>query len=72
VLDSENITKFEMTADKTDRDAMTIARLQELIEKMEETAYAMVRLGESNTGMAIFMAVAAAEKSRDSRLVQSS
>ena len=62
MTNSSNITMFDGPKNNEARDAMTIARLPELIEKLEETAYTLVRHGESETGYALFMAVAAFER----------
>lgn len=45
------------------QDALAIARMPELLKKMEQTAYALVRRGDRTTSNMLFMAVAAAEKS---------
>ena len=71
MLDSDNIAMFEVPTGNNDQDAMTIALLPELIKKMEETAYAMVRRCKAEAGQALFIAVAAAERSRQSESVQS-
>ncbi|WP_322890621.1 MULTISPECIES: hypothetical protein [unclassified Yoonia] len=44
-------------------DAFALARLPELLKKMEETAYALVRIGDTRASGLLFMAVAAAEQS---------
>ena len=42
-------------------DAFVLAKLPELLQKMEETAYALVRSGDTRASSLLFMAVAAAE-----------
>ncbi|MDX8355193.1 hypothetical protein [Cognatiyoonia sp. IB215182] len=50
-----------------DDDAIALARLPELVEWLERTAYALVRDGDAKTGNALFVAVAAAEKAVEAR-----
>lgn len=66
MLDVSYARSFDGPNSIVERDAMTIARLPELIEKLEETAYALVRQGETETGNALFVAVAAIERSDES------
>ncbi|MDX8355194.1 hypothetical protein [Cognatiyoonia sp. IB215182] len=48
-------------------DVMTLARLPELVQWIEKTAYALIRDGDTKTGNALFVAVAAAQNAVEAK-----
>ena len=67
MLDSTN----SPTTDKQDSidkdDALALARLPALVERLEETAYALVRKGDAINGRDMFVAVAAAQRAMNTQ-----
>lgn len=65
MLDGSNVAMHDKCEFIDGNDAITLARVPELIQNLEETAYALVRNGDAKNGNALFVAVVAAQCAAD-------
>ncbi|MDX8350275.1 hypothetical protein SLH49_19970 [Cognatiyoonia sp. IB215446] len=65
MLDGSNVATNDKSEFIDVDDAITLGRLPELVQHLEETAYALVRNGDAKNGNALFLAVVAAQRAVD-------